>query len=82
MALRGSMCLALSGPSAWLAAPSAQVQQELVESKQLELIAIEAGLRAAETELDFMADAKEVRGSSAGPEQPAGAGAALATNST
>eukprot|EP00955_Chlamydomonas_euryale_P047306 353636-Chlamydomonas_euryale.AAC.2 len=37
-----------------------QVQAELVEEKQLELISVEASLRQAEKDLDFMADAQEV----------------------
>jgi hypothetical protein len=36
------------------------MQQELVEAKQLEFIHAEAGQRSAESELDFMADAKQV----------------------
>ncbi|GAX76218.1 hypothetical protein CEUSTIGMA_g3662.t1 [Chlamydomonas eustigma] len=36
------------------------VQQDLLESKQMELISVEAQLRMAESELDFMADEKEV----------------------
>jgi hypothetical protein len=39
-----------------------QVQTELVEAKQLELLSIEAGLRAAERELDFIADSQQVKG--------------------
>ena len=37
-----------------------QVQQELVEAKQMELISVEAGLRMAEAELDYLADEKQV----------------------
>ena len=39
-----------------------QVQEELVEAKQMQLISVEAGLRMAEAELDFLADEKQVCG--------------------
>jgi hypothetical protein len=35
-------------------------QQDLLDSKQMELISVEAQLRMAESELDFMADEKQV----------------------
>ena len=39
-----------------------RVQQELAEAKQIQLISVEAGLRMAEAELDYLADEKQARG--------------------
>lgn len=45
----------------WLAQRGAalEAQRGVADGRQLELIAAEAGLRAAETELEFLADARE-----------------------
>ena len=39
-----------------------QLQQDLAEAKQIQLISVEAGLRMAEAELDYLADEKQARG--------------------
>lgn len=37
------------------------MQQELTEAKQIQLMSVEASLRMAEAELDYMADEKQAR---------------------